>query len=142
MKTGTIHTLILVLAILTACSKKDTTNTTTLKLTSILQTSIDTPQLQGFYHENKISNRKPLRVALNQPYANKIHLEKFNMPAIITTAKKCNPNQPCLIISKIKIDHLSATVSFSYPTEGIQGTVELQKKNSKWITVKTNIVEH
>lgn len=142
MKIATALSLFLALVLFAACSKNDAANVPAPELTSILQTSIDAPQLQAFYHENEVSDRKPLRIALNQSSANEIHLKKFNMPVIITTANKCAQDQACLIIREIKIDNISAKVSFAYPIEGVQGIMELQQKNSKWTLVNANIVEH
>lgn len=111
------------------------------KLALILQTTIDAPQLQTYYHEKELPDRKPLTIVLSHIPASDIHLRKFNLPVIITIAKKGILNQPCLVMHEIMIIKSSAKVRFSYPVEGIRGTITLQEMNLTWKITNINIVE-
>jgi len=107
----------------------------------ILQLTIDLPKLQQFFHVEKIQDRSPLRVAVNDVNVS-CTLTKFDKKVVLFD-KNTTYNQSVPFIEVLEIDISSnlATISIVYRVEGIKGTAKLRKNDSKWEVYRSHIVE-
>ena len=125
-----------------------TTNYTELsipEIKQIIQTGIDLPQLQQYFHIEKSTNRKPLIVKefglINQENMNGVN--KFDLNIKVLTEQEIKDENiteyigiadwTC-IIDKLRLQ-------LYYPTEGIIINYIFNKDNSEWKVVESIIME-
>ena len=108
---------------------------------ALLQQTIDLKPLQGYYHADKIANRRPLVLKRNEAVGSDVHLSKFGQPVEVADSEQLK-SRPYFEITKLTVNGDHATVEFRYPPEGIAGTVRFSKAGSEWHTDSHELVEH
>jgi hypothetical protein len=108
-------------------------------LNEILQQTIDSEQLAGYYHTDKFPERIPLRLIENKWVPAGLTLSKFGQPVEI--ASNASGHVPYMRISNVDIRGSSATVSFEYPPEGVAGTAHLSRQSGGWVLDSMTLVE-
>ena len=106
---------------------------------SVLQATIDAPQLSQYFHGEKISSRVPLRIVKGQWYDRDIGLKKFDMPVVFVSSK--SESGPFLEVISLKIQSETAEIEFRYIIEGIIGNAVLKKTNGHWVVESMSIRE-
>ncbi len=98
---------------------------------AILQAVVDAPQLDKYFHADKLPERSPLRIVKGAWYDDDIQLQKFGKAVVFVPANA--PGGAVLEIGKLTVSNDSAQVAFVYAAEGIAGNAELQKTGSGWV---------
>jgi hypothetical protein len=106
---------------------------------AILQAFIDAPALQGYYHVDKLPERKPL-VLLEGPHTKGAALEKFGVPVEIVPAERVGA-RPHLAIGALERNGEKAVVRFRYDVEGLGGEVRLSRHDGAWRVDGQDIAE-
>ena len=109
------------------------------ELRGLLQTTIDAPQLSGYYHVDTLPERIPLRLVVGPPVPLDLSLTKFGRP--VTLVRDPPGTLPAMRITGIAAQSAEATVSFEYPPEGLTGTANLSRQNGDWRLESLTLVE-
>jgi hypothetical protein len=109
-------------------------------LQGLVQSTIDLPQLQAYYHVDQAPERKPLVVVRNDAVDRPLQLSKFGEPVEVLTADQA-AGRPHLEITRLSVKGTEAEVEFRYPVEGVGGTVQFHKTDSGWQVASQRIVE-
>ncbi len=108
----------------------------------ILQLTIDLPELQQYFHVEKIPGRSPLRIAINDSNASCDSLMKFGEKVILFDKNVTHsPLFPILEISEINITVNLTTINFKYSPEGVKANAQFKKNEGKWALYNADIVE-
>jgi hypothetical protein len=97
---------------------------------AVLQAVVDAPQLDKYFHADKLPERSPLRIVKGPWYEDDIQVQKFGKAVMFVPADA--PGGVVLEIGKLAVSNDSAQVAFVYAVEGISGNAELQKTGSGW----------
>jgi hypothetical protein len=99
----------------------------------ICQLVIDSDILEPYYHADTDPNRKPLHVVESTTVRPGLRLTKFGQPVRIAPREELVAQQrPFLEFTKVEVRGDKAEVEFSYPVEGVVGTVALDRRNGAW----------
>ena len=108
------------------------------ELSSMLQTVIDAPALQPYYHSEQ-QGRIPLTVVAQLP--GKVDLRKFGQPVLVTSEGE--PGKAVLEFTQIQQDAAGCTVEFRYTVEGIRGKFDLSRDaDGRWVIRKHELHEN
>lgn len=138
--------MIVPLFILTGCANADENGNkadeASLLGHKIVQKLLDNPDLNSYFHVDVLPQRKPLVIVSNGLFRSDSNLTKFGHPVIILDDKaSLGPDKPYLEIMSLTIEDKLAEVRFSYPVEGIVGTLIFQITGKKLNLIEQNIVE-
>ncbi len=140
MKKSTIAFIPLLIGILVPClalSEQHVAN----DLQSVLQTVIDSKELDGYFHVDVLPERKPLRVFVDKGIHRELdNLTKFGEP--VQFIDRPTTDTPHLAFDTIFVTTQRAIVTYRYPPEGIRGKAMLTKNNGGWIIKKFELYEH
>ena len=110
-------------------------------LRRILQRVIDLPELDGYYHVSERPDRKPLRVVLDRSMPTGVAVTKFGEPVVFLTPQLADTTRPYLAILRLDVSGDSGYVEFSYPAEGLLGSVTLSRQDTAWLVSESRLVE-
>ncbi len=106
---------------------------------AILQTLIDSDQLNKYFHADTIPQRTPLRIVKGSWYEERIHLTKFGQA--VQFIENESVKVPYLAVLTLDTTNQGATISFRYRPEGIVGEARIEKEHMKWIIKSISIHE-
>lgn len=109
-------------------------------LKTLVQSTIDLPALQAYYHVEHDPNRKPLIMITNTVITQPLPLSKFGVP-VEFLSREATGDRPYLEITNLSQNESTAVIEFLYPVEGIHGTVHFKKTGNTWTVVTHKIVE-
>lgn len=115
------------------------TTTSSTDLHALVQQTIDLEPLQPYYH-TEIADRKPLVISTGPAIDREWELMKFGVPVRFLPESEL-AGRPYLKFDQITVTGDQATVKFTYPVEGIRGTVTFVKANGQWRVQSQQIVE-
>lgn len=108
----------------------------------IVQLIIDLPELQSYYHDDTVANRKPLIILKNEILTREIPLSKFGEPVKFADCDELKKtNKPYLEFTVLEVKENAATVVFRYRVEGVEGRLTLNKQSGIWQIQKQQLVE-
>lgn len=92
----------------------------------ILETIINMPELEQYYHVGEMPGRAPLIIVCDEVSEN-AKLRKFGMPVVIYSKAQAQQLKlgPHLVIESMLVDAKSAKVAFNYMAEGVGAEVKL-----------------
>lgn len=105
---------------------------------AVLQAIVDLDALAPFLHP-EAPGRVPLTLAIPSAPPG-IALSKFGQPVRVV-ASAPGGDAPCLEITAFELQGDRATVSFSYPIEGVVGSAELSRNQGRWVVVRRSVAE-
>lgn len=121
-----------------ASASSSTTSTATQDAQSVLQAVVDLDALAPFLHP-EAPGRVPLTLAIPSAPPG-IALTRFGQPVRVV-ASAPGGDAPCLEITALELQGDRATVSFSYPIEGVVGSAELSRNQGRWAVVRRSVAE-
>ena len=104
----------------------------------ICQSVLDLEDLEVFFHPTE-PGRKPLPVLRNGVVKEGSNLTKFGEPVRLVTDETAK-GSPYFEFTSLDVRDGSATVTFQYRVEGIQGKAELRREGG-WKVTSHEIVE-
>lgn len=108
---------------------------------TLVQEVLDLPELQQYYHTDQLPERRPLRLVCTDTACKETPLEKFGEPVEVLSQIP-DGNQPYLAITQIEHNGTSAHIEFTYPPEGVAGTVVLKMKDEAWQVTESDVFEN
>lgn len=89
-------------------------------LTAMIQTLVDHPELDRYFHADTVVDRTPLVIVIEgRSTADVGPIEKFGAPALVRDVAPAD--RPALHVSVTPDDGGAAALDFAYPPEGIAG---------------------
>ena len=114
-------------------------NISGMDICEILQLTVNLPKLQKYYHVDKKSQRKPLRLIISDKKISCQLLTKFGISVLLTHTK--SQKRPYLQINKIKSTLMNVDIEYEYQNEGIRGKATFTKDINKWNMVTDEVFE-
>jgi hypothetical protein len=108
---------------------------------AVLQTSIDFPALQTYFHEEE-AGRTPLIIEKNE-FVPEVQLEKFGQAVLFLSAEEIfiTSQSAHIQINFLTINQATADVVFSYPIEGIRLSLSFIKEGETWEIQASQLTE-
>lgn len=113
----------LLIATLSACTVSTSPKTDT---DAIIEAVLSHGPLAEFLHP-EIPGRLPVEVVLDTAGTSPLNATAFGQPVRVTTAE-----DPQAIILSIEVLGDKASVTLSYPEEGLGGNIDLKSQNGTW----------
>ena len=108
----------------------------------ICQLVVDSDVLAPYYHAGEDPSRKPLYLAESSQIRPGLRLTKFGEPVRIAPRDTlAAQRKPFLEFTKLDVRESGAEVEFTYPVEGISGTITLARSNGAWAITKQTVQE-
>ena len=116
---------------------------TTKDSQSVIQLSIDLPELQPYYHVNEAEGRKPLMILNDGIVQDFLSLTKFGERVQFRLEEDLffNKIKGFLDFDIFSINPEKAHVIFHYSIEGIEVDLMFANRNNEWYVTKKEIVE-
>lgn len=108
---------------------------------TLVQLTLDLPQLRQYYHVDQRPERSPLIVVAGEDTLAAGQLQQFSRPVVLERTTEAAGGKPYLRIDRVDVRNGGAQVDFAYPPEGISGHVEYRREDDSWSVVKVNLVE-
>ena len=107
----------------------------------LIQTILDIPELQQYYHVDVLPERSPLVLVLPAGAGPVTGLEKFGKPVVVADAPPTDPEAPFFHITEIARHGETTRVAFTYAVEGVLGHALLMPEDGGWTTLETWVAE-
>lgn len=137
--------IIIPVFILAGCAGSDEKNKAdeaVLLKHEIIEELLDNPGLDSYFYIDIFPQRRPLVIVSNGLFQAEPGLTKFGRPVIVLDDKRLvDPGKPYLDIISLNIEDNLAEVRFSYPPEGIVGTLLFQVTGEKLNLIGQSIIE-
>lgn len=106
---------------------------------TLLQTAIDHPDLQPYYHVQDLPERAPMTLVIGSVQGVEPRLNKFGQPVTVQVERSDAPSE--MILETMNIGDTSASLELLYPAEGVRATFDFTKDAGVWNVTSSQVAE-